>query len=285
MSASSSGREAGPAVGSPAGPAAAPAAGPVPRSTARPAPALRAIAALATLELRLLARRGENVLVTLVIPVAVLLFFAGTSLVPGTRAEVVAFLLPGSIALAIIANGLVSLGIATGYERAYGVLKRLGGAPLPRWGLLAAKLVTTLVLAIAQVLLLAAVAALALEWRPGSDWSPVLLVVAIVLGTLTFASLGLLLAGTLRAELTLAVANGLFLAFLMLGGIVLPFDQLPAFLKPIAAALPATALADLLRAALDPTSLEAATALASAGVLLAWGVAAAAFAIRRFRWD
>jgi ABC-2 type transport system permease protein len=260
---------------------------PDPRTNADRSPAStpRAIAALAALELRLTARRGENVLVTLAIPVAVLLFFAGTSLVPGTRAEVVAFLLPGAIALAIIANGLVSLGIATAYERSYGVLKRLGGSPLPRWGLLAAKLVTVLVVAIGQVGLLIAVAWFALDWRPVTGWSPVVLVVAIALGTLTFSSLGLLLAGTLRAELTLAVANGLFLAFLMLGGIVLPFDQLPSFLKPIAAALPATALADLLRAALDPASLAAATATAPAVILLAWGVAAAALAVQRFRWD
>ena len=278
-----SGPSSGPSIHRPsaAGPASASAGLPV----RRPAPALRAIAALASLELRLMARRGENLLVTLVIPVAVLLFFSATSLVPGTRAEVVAFLLPGSIALAIIANGLVSLGIATGYERSFGVLKRLGGAPLPRWGLLAAKLVTALILAIAQVALLVAVAAVALEWRLAAAWSPVLFAVAIVLGTLTFASLGLLLAGTLRAEVTLALANGLFLAFLMLGGIVLPFDQLPAFLKPIAAALPATALADLLRAALDSTSLEAATVIAPAVVLLAWGAATAALAVLRFRWD
>lgn len=251
----------------------------------RPAAPLRAIAALTALELRLTARRGENVLVTLVIPVAVLLFFAGTSLVPGTRADVVRYLLPGSIALAIIASGLVSLGIATGYERLYGVLKRLGGSPLPRGGLLAAKLAAVLVLVAAQVCLLFAVAWLALDWRPAPGWSPVLLLTAVVLGTMTFVALGLLLAGTLRAELTLALANLLFLAFLMLGGIVLPFDQLPPFLKPIAAALPATALGDLLRAALDPTSPAAATAVAPVLILVGWALAAFVLAARWFRWD
>lgn len=253
----------------------------------RPAPTLRAIAALAALELRLTARRGENVLVTLVIPVAVLLFFAGTSLVPGTREEVVGYLLPGSIALAIIASGLVSLGIATGYERSYGVLKRLGGAPLPRWGLLAAKLAGVLVLVVAQVGILAAAAWFALDWRPGAGWSPLVLVLAVALGTLTFVALGLLLAGTLRAELTLALANLLFLAFLMLGGIVLPVDQLPAFLQPIAAILPATALADLLRAGLDPGGRDPGGRAAAAPVLIlvAWALAASVLAARRFRWD
>lgn len=249
-----------------------------------PAPAVRAVAALAAMELRLTARRGENVLVTLIIPVAVLLFFAGTSIVPGIAGDPVGFLLPGSIALAIIAAGLVNLGIATSYERSYGVLKRLGGAPLPRWGLVAAKLTAILVLEVVQVIVLVGVAAIALHWQPGPGWSPILLVVAVILGTLTFAGLGLLLAGTLRAEATLALANGLFLGFLMLGGIVLPVDHLPAFLQPVAAVLPATALADLLRIALGAAPPSSAPLVPSV-LLASWGVAASALAILRFRWD
>lgn len=254
----------------------------------RPAPALRATAALAAMELRLTARRGENVLVTLIIPVAVLLFFAGTSIVP-FAGNPVDFLLPGSIALGIVAAGLVNLGIATGYERHYGVLKRLGGSPLPRWGLVGAKVAAILALEVVQVILLVAVAALVLHWQPGAGWSPLLLVVAVLLGTLAFAGLGLLLAGTLRAEATLALANGLFLGFLMLGGIVLPIDHLPAFLQPAAAVLPATALADVLRIALGAggggAGGNAASALVPALLLVAWGIAAAGLAVRRFRWD
>ena len=250
----------------------------------RPAPALRAVAALTAMELRLTARRGENVLVTLIIPVSVLLFFAGTSIVPGIAGDRVGFLLPGAIALALIATGLVNLGIATAYERSYGVLKRLGGSPLSRWGLVGGKLAAVLVLEIVQVVVLVAVAAVALHWQPGPGWSPILLAVAILLGTLAFAGLGLLLAGTLRAETTLALTNGLFLGFLMLGGIVLPVDHLPAFLQPLAAGLPATALADLLRIALDAAAAPA-SPVGPAVLLGAWGVAAAGLAIRRFRWD
>ena len=98
----------------------------------RPAPAVRSVAALAAHDLRLTARRGENVLVTIVIPIAVLLFFASTGIIPNAG-RAVDFLVPGAIALAIVASGLVNLGIATAYERSYGVLKRLGGSPLPRW--------------------------------------------------------------------------------------------------------------------------------------------------------
>jgi ABC-2 type transport system permease protein len=252
----------------------------------RPVPPLRAVANLAAMELRLTARRGENVLVTLVIPVAVLRFFAGTAIIP-LASRPVDFLLPGSIALAIIAAGLVNLGIATAYERSYGVLKRLGGAPLPRWGLVAAKIAGILALEVVQVVVLLAVAVLALGWQPGAGWSPLLLVVAIALGTATFAGLGLLLAGTLRAEATLALANALFLAFLMVGGIVLPIDHLPGFLQPIATILPATALADLLRIALASgvSSGSATSAVVPGLILLAWAIGGCGLAVRSFRWD
>lgn len=251
----------------------------------RPAPALRSVAALAAHDLRLTARRGENVLVTIVIPIAVLLFFASTGIIPnaGRPAD---FLVPGSIALAIVASGLVNLGIATAYERSYGVLKRLGGAPIARWGLVAAKVAAILVLEVVQVAALLAVGTLALGWAPGSGWSPALFVGAIVLGTVAFAGLGLLLAGTLRAEATLALANGLFLGFLMLGGVVLPIDHLPDALRPIAALLPSTALADLLRISLA-SGLGAAPpeATTSAAILATWAIGAAALTIRTFRWE
>jgi ABC-2 type transport system permease protein len=243
------------------------------------------VTALAAHDLRLTARRGENVLVTIVIPIAVLLFFASSGVIPNATRPV-DFLVPGAIALAIVASGLVNLGISTAYERSYGVLKRLGGAPIPRWGLIAAKVAAILVLETVQVTALLAVGTGVLGWGPGADWSPLLFVGAIVLGTVAFAGLGLLLAGTLRAEATLALANGLFLGFLMLGGVVLPIDHLPGALQPIATLLPSTALADLLRIALasglGATPPDAANA---AVILAAWALGAAGLAIRTFRWE
>lgn len=249
----------------------------------RPAPVLRSVGALAAHDLRLTARRGENVLVTIVIPIAVLLFFAGTSVIPNAAGRPVDFLLPGAIALGIIASGLVNLGIATAYERSYGVLKRLGGAPLPRWALIVAKATSVLVLELVQITALLVVGAVVLGWAPGSGWSPLVFGLTVLLGTATFVSLGLLLAGTLRADATLALANGLFLVFLMLGGIVLPIDHLPDLLQPIARILPATALADLLRISLASGPISGAAV--PLVILAAWALAAAALAIRSFRWE
>jgi ABC-2 type transport system permease protein len=259
---------------------------PAPRpAPARPASALRSVAALTAMELRLAGRRGENVLVMLVVPVAVLLFFGGTSVLT-FEGEPARILVPGAMALAIIAAGLVNLGIATAYERHYGVLKRLGGAPLPRWGFVASKVLAILVIEIGQLSLLALVGMVAFGWSPGSGWSPVNFGTGIVLGTITFVSLGLLLAGTLRAEAVLALANGLFLGFLMLGGIILPVGQLPDALQPIASLLPSTALAELLRTSLDPALLGGIRPRHdSVTVLASWAFVGTVLAVRRFRWD
>jgi ABC-2 type transport system permease protein len=245
-----------------------------------PASPISATAAMTAMELRLTARRGENLLVTIVIPAVVLLFFASVSVIP-TPGRPVDFLLPGSLALAVIATSLVNLGIATGYERHYGVLKRLGGSPLTRPQLLIAKIAAVAVVEVVQVALLVVIAVVFLGWRPAAGAPLGLVVVGLVLGTLAFAGLGLAMAGGLRAEATLALANGLFLAFLLLGGIVLPVDHLPAPLATVAGFLPAAALADVFRAAFGAS----ADVVRSVVVLAVWGAAAVSVAAATFRWD
>lgn len=247
----------------------------------RPASPMAATLAQTRMELRLTARRGENVLVTIVIPVVVLLFFASVSVLPTGDGAPVDFLLPGALALAVIATSLVNLGIATAYERSYGVLKRLGGSPLTRAGLLGSKMGAVLVVEVLQVMLLVTIAWTVLGWRPGATASPIIVVVALLLGTLAFAGLGLLMAGALRAEATLALANGLFIAFLLLGGIVLPVSHLPGPLAAAAAVLPAAALADAFRVGLGSGGVAQGPLL----ILAAWGVAAVVLAARTFRWE
>lgn len=161
------------------------------------------------------------------------------------------------------------------------MLKRLGGSPLTRPELLTAKILGVLVVEAAQVVLLVAVAAFGLGWRAPAGASVVLVVVAVLLGTLAFAGIGLLLAGILRAETMLAVANILFVASLVLGGIVVPVDHLPAPLAALAGALPAAALSDAMRIALG----DAGDATASVVLLAVWGVGAVLLAARTFRWE
>lgn len=247
-----------------------------------PAPAWQATLALAGFELRLSTRRAENVLVTVIVPAVVLVFFTAIPIRSAGDVPAVVWLLPGTIALAIIATGMVSLGIATGYERAYGVLKRLGGAPLPRAAVPVAKILAVLVLEALQVALLVAIAVAVLGWAPGNGWSPSLALGAVLLGTAAFAGLGLAMAGTLRAEATMALANGLFLGCLLLGGIIVPLDRLPTALAAVAALLPAAALAETLRIALGAVSADVTGPLV---VLTAWAIGAVTVAVRAFRWD
>jgi ABC-2 type transport system permease protein len=253
----------------------------------RPASARIATLSIAGMELRLALRRGENLLVMVVVPIAVLAFFANLGIGPlGTGPSAVAALLPGTVAIAIIATSLVNLGIATGYERSYGVLKRLGGAPIDRWAVVAAKVLGVLVIEVGQVILLLAAAALVLGWQPPANdlaRRAVLLAMGLGLGTLAFAGLGLLLAGSLRAEATLALANALFLGFLMIGGTILPLDHLPEPLATLGILLPSSALTDVLRQALAASA--GGHLLRPLVVLLAWGLATSALAARSFHWD
>jgi ABC-2 type transport system permease protein len=248
-----------------------------------PASHAAVIAAQLGMDLRLTARRGENVLATIVIPAVVLLFFGSVHVIAlDDVADRTGFLLAGSLALAVIATGLVNLGIATAYERHYGVLKRLGGTPLTRADLAVARLGAVLAIEVVQVGLLLAIALGPLGWSPPGGGSPFLLLVAVLLGTAAFAGLGLLLAGTLRAEATLALANGLFLAFLLLGGIVLPVERLPDAVAGLAAVLPAAPLAELVRIGLG---VSVADPVAPALILAAWAAAALLATIRFFRWE
>jgi ABC-2 type transport system permease protein len=237
-----------------------------------------ALLAQLRVELVLAARRGEALLVTMAVPPVLLLFFASLPLLPTGGEAAVAFLLPGMIALAVIGNAMVALGIGTAYERHYGVLKRLGALPGSRLTLVLAKTLAVLVVEVVQIVVLVGVAVL-LGWKPAGDPLPVAL--ALVLGTGAFAGIGLLLAGTLRAELTLALANALFLAFLLLGGIVVPTTNLPGVFADIAPWLPAATLSQALR---DGMSGQGGAAPSGALVpLAAWAAVALTAAALAFR--
>jgi len=241
-----------------------------------PASFRRLVSAQADVEARLTLRRGENLLAMVILPAAALWFLGS---LPGTT-RTVGSIVPGVLALALVASGLVNLAIATGFERGYGVLKRLGGSPLGRDGLLVAKLVVVAAIAVAQVLLLLALS-MAMGFRPGPDASLATLIAAIGLGSATFAALGLLLAGTLRAEATLVVANVLFLLALVLGGVVVPVADLPPPLQAIAGLSPIGALAEMFRCALGLGG----SFWQDAAIVAIWGIGGALATTRLFRWD
>lgn len=231
-------------------------------------------------ELMLLARNGEQLLLTFIIPVLLLGFFGSVDVLPSADMAPIQFLTPGILAIAIMSSSMVSLGIATGFERSYLVLKRLGATPLTRSELVIAKILSVFFVQLIQAIILLSLG-LALGWQPGGSTWP-LAVVVVLFGTSAFAGIGLILAGQLRAEINLAAQNGLYLVLLLLGGMVIPRDSLPDFLGNVVRGLPSTALADLLRSTLNG---DQAGLVVPSAVLATWGIVAPAIAARRFRWS
>jgi ABC-2 type transport system permease protein len=222
-------------------------------------------------------RQGEQLLVAVGIPVLLLVFLSQVSILPTGRGEPIDHLAPAVLALAVMSSAMVSLGIGTGFERHYGVLKRLGATPLGRPRLLAAKICAVLLTEVVQLALLSVVALL-LGWDP--SWSPVRLVLAVLLGTAAFAGLGLLLAGRLSGPANLAACNGLYLVLLLFGGVAVPAGELPGAAAAVARALPTGALVRVMRSATGTTGSAGSAWL----VLLAWALALPVAAAATFRW-
>ncbi len=231
------------------------------------------------MELAVIARNGEQLLVVIGIPITLLIFFSSVDVLPTSQQSNVDFLLPGILALAVMSTAMVSLGIATGFERSYAVLKRLGATPLGTPRLVLAKSLAVGVVEVVQCTLLIAIG-IVLGWSPsGASWA--LSLIALALGTLAFAGLGLLMAGTMRAELNLAAQNGVYLIMLLIGGVVIPIDSLPGSLRALGSGLPSGALADVLRQALT----DAGSRPGSSWVVLSlWAIATPLLASRWFRW-
>jgi ABC-2 type transport system permease protein len=242
---------------------------------------VRAYRAQTRMELTLSLRQGEQLLVSVAIPLLLLVFFSLVDVLPRPDGvdHAVDFLAPGILALAVMSTAMVSLGIGTGFERQYGVLKRLGSTPLGRPRLILAKITMVLLLELLQVVVLVPTALL-LGWQP--DGNLALAVPAYVLGTAAFAGIGLLMAGTLRGTVTLAAANGLYLVLLLLGGMIIPLTKLPAAIRVIAELLPAAALSRAMAAAFR----SGAPAHAGQWIVLGvWAVAAPLAAALLFRWE
>ncbi|MDQ2757396.1 MAG: ABC transporter permease [Actinomycetota bacterium] len=244
-----------------------------------PATARRRVLAQTGFELGTLVRNGEQLLVSLVLPLGALVglvLATVPSLGTGRRVDVAT---PGVLALCVISAAFTAQAISTGFDRRYGVLRLLGTTPLGRDGLLLAKAAATLAVEVGQWLVIGAVGAL-LGWQPHAvGWAPA--AVFLLIGTWAFVALALLLAGSLRAEGVLAVANLVWVLLLALGGVLVPRSELPVGLSHLATVLPSSALADGLRTAFGSGTLDG-TALA---LLVGWGAVATLLARRTFRWS
>lgn len=249
------------------------------------APGWRTVATHAGMETRLLVRNGEQLLVAVVIPLLALIVLDRTALLDGSLVvgqRRIDLALPGVLALGLLSTAFTSTAITTGFDRRYGVLRRLGATPLTRAGLLGGKVLSVGVVALGQVLVLTTAGAL-LGWRPTTAGrsgvgSGLLL---SVLAVAALVPVALLVGGTMRAEATLAVANIVYVLLLGLSAVLVPADRYPAPVATVARLLPSGALAEGLRSVLTGGRLS----VAAVAVLVTWSVAASAACVRFFRWD
>ncbi|BDZ43759.1 ABC transporter [Paraoerskovia sediminicola] len=245
------------------------------------APAWRRVASQTSFETRAILRNGEQLLITIIMPVLLLVGLTQTDLVeidsPGVaRIDLVT---PGILALAVMSTAFTSQAIATAFDRRNGVLRLLATTPLGRGGLLAGKILGVLAVEIVQVVVVGAVA-LGLGWRPELSGVPAA-IGAVLLGTAAFTSLALLLAGTLRAEGVLAVANLVLVLLAVGGGVLVPADQMPGIMQHVAVILPSGALGEAMRGAL----IDGGVPSFSVVVLLGWTAALGWGAGKLFRWQ
>ncbi|MFN8107813.1 MAG: ABC transporter permease [Nocardioidaceae bacterium] len=243
------------------------------------APLHKQVRAHAAMEARLMLRNGEQLLLAMVIPILVLVgaVLGADRLDLNLSARAVDVFTPGVLALAVMSTSFASLAIATGFERRYGVIKRLGSSPLPRHGLLLGKIQALLMIQVLQLLVICVVA-FALGWEPHVGFLPFFS--ALLLGTAAFASLGLFVAGVMRAEATLAAANLLYLLMMAGGAVVLPASAYGGFGR-IASYLPSGALGEAMREALQHGSWS----LPGLGVMAAWAVLGIFLTARTFKWE
>jgi ABC-2 type transport system permease protein len=242
------------------------------------APARQMLVAQTRMELRLLLRNGEQVGLTLIIPL-LLEFFFNLPLLYSLAGRRIDFMVPSVLALAVMSASFTGLAIGTGFERKYAVLKRLGATALPRHILLLGKTCAVLILQVVQAALICGFG-LILGWHPAGN--PVWAALLLVLATFTFGGLGLLLAGTVRAEITLAAANLIWLILLFGGGIAIPLNRFGSTAADVLQYLPSAALSNGLHQVLQHGGGFPARALLT---LLVWAMLTLPAAARWFRWE
>ena len=242
---------------------------------------MSAVTRQARIETQMTLARGESLLLTVGIPLFLLITLNATNFIAVNTDRRIDFLAPGIIALCVMSTSLVSLSISTGFDRYYGVLRRLHTTPLTARDLITAKVLSILVTEIFQIVILGGVA-VALGWRPvGGLVAFALALVALLLASAAFAGIGLVLAGRLRAEINLAASNGLYLVLLLASGFVVPLDSFPSWMTSTVEFLPSGAVTDVLHSVTSSGELRISSLL----TLVGWAIAAPLVASKTFRFD
>ena len=230
-------------------------------------------------EATMMLRNGEQLILAVVLPLLAMVALVVTPLLDDYGNSRINIATPGIFALCAMSTAFTGQGIATGFDRRYGVLRYLSTTPLGRAGLIAGKVIAVLAVLVIQVVLVS-LTALMIGWRP-EPGGLLPAAVLLVLGAMAFTALGLLVAGTVRPEATLAITNLLWILLAAAGGIIIPVGNLPEILQPFIEILPSAALGDALRSALIDSQFNISATL----ILLAWTILGGLGAVRWFKWS
>ncbi len=244
-----------------------------------PASLPRRILAHGAYETTVMLRNGEQLVLAIILPLLALIGLSVTPLLDGFGDTRINVATPGVLALCAMSTAFTGQGIATGFDRRYGVLRFLSTTPLGKAGLIYGKAIAVVCVLAIQVIIISTVAAF-MGWRPDPGGIPAAILL-ILLGAAAFTALGLLVAGTFRPEATLAVTNLLWILLAAAGGILIPASELPQGVQPYVEILPSSALGEGLRGALGNGSLDILPMI----TLVVWAAAASIAAIKWFKWS
>ena len=228
-------------------------------------------------------RNGEQLMLNIIFPVMALIALRFTGLIDEYANSVgvsrMDAAVPGVLALCVISTALSGQGIATGFDRRYGVLRFLATTPLGRNGLIMGKCIAVLVVVAIQFTLVAALG-YGLGWRPDAI-AVSRSIITMLMGAGAFTALGLLIAGTVRAEATLAIVNIAWVILAGAGGVVFPFKSFPDWYAGIVAWSPSAALGDALRG----NFIQHQWLADPHWVLIVWTGVIGFVASRKFKWS
>ena len=228
-------------------------------------------------------RNGEQLMLNIIFPVMALIALRFTGLIDEYANSVgvsrMDAAVPGVLALCVISTALSGQGIATGFDRRYGVLRFLATTPLGRNGLIMGKCIAVLVVVAIQFTLVA-VLGYGLGWRPDAI-AVSRSIITMLMGAGAFTALGLLIAGTVRAEATLAIVNIAWVILAGAGGVVFPLKSFPDWYAGIVAWSPSAALGDALRG----NFIQHQWLADPHWVLIVWTVVIGFIASRKFKWS
>ena len=228
-------------------------------------------------------RNGEQLMLNIIFPVMALFALRFTGLIDEYANSVgvsrMDAAVPGVLALCVISTALSGQGIATGFDRRYGVLRFLATTPLGRNGLIMGKCIAVLVVVAIQFTLVTALG-YGLGWRPDAI-AVSRSIITMLMGAGAFTALGLLIAGTVRAEATLAIVNIAWVILAGAGGVVFPLKSFPDWYAGIVAWSPSAALGDALRG----NFIQHQWLADPHWVLIVWTVVIGFVASRKFKWS